>query len=72
MATQDKGLQRQCMAVSGGAVLFASINGVHLEVPSEMQKQRVKMVGAWLCLGAVFDNTWVQLWWWLGWYSNTC
>ncbi|KAL4444025.1 hypothetical protein ABPG75_011762 [Micractinium tetrahymenae] len=41
VATQDKALQRQCMAVPGGAVLFASVNGVHLEQPSELQKQAV-------------------------------
>ncbi len=44
MATQDKVLHRRCMSVPGGAVLFASINGVHLETPSALQKQRVKLV----------------------------
>lgn len=41
VATQDKALQRRCMAVPGGAVLFASVNGVHLEQPSALQKQAV-------------------------------
>ena len=41
MATQDKALQRQCMAVPGGAVLFASVNGLHLEQPSALQRQAV-------------------------------
>lgn len=36
--------QRACMAVPGGAVLFASVNGVHLETPSELQKQAAKQV----------------------------
>lgn len=43
VATQDKVLHRRCMSVPGGAVLFASINGVHLETPSALQKQRVKL-----------------------------
>jgi hypothetical protein len=43
-------MQRQCMAVAGGAVIFASVNGVHLETPSALQKQQAKQVGAgWLC-----------------------
>ncbi|PRW50990.1 rRNA-processing UTP23-like protein [Chlorella sorokiniana] len=42
VATQDRALQRACMAVPGGAVLFASVNGVHLETPSELQKQAAK------------------------------
>lgn len=46
VATQDKALQRRCMAVPGGAVLFASVNGVHLEQPSALQKQAVAQVGA--------------------------
>lgn len=44
MATQDKGLQRACMGVPGGAVLFASVNGVHLETPSALQKEKAKQV----------------------------
>jgi hypothetical protein len=55
VATQDKGLQQQCMAVSGGAVLFASINGVHLEVPSEMQKQRGQDGGCMAVFGGFFE-----------------
>lgn len=42
----DSDLQRACMAVPGGAVLFASVNGVHLETPSELQKQAAKQVRA--------------------------
>lgn len=41
VATQDRRLQRQCMAVAGGAVLYASVNGVHLEAPSATQKEAV-------------------------------
>lgn len=36
--------QRACMAIPGGAVIFASVNGVHLETPSELQKQAAKQV----------------------------
>lgn len=49
VATQDKALQRKCMAVPGGAVLFASVNGVHMEQPSELQKQTVAQVGGPSC-----------------------
>lgn len=45
VATQDKSMQRQCMAVPGGAVIFASVNGVHLEAPSALQQKQVKQVG---------------------------
>jgi hypothetical protein len=41
VATQDKALQRRCMALPGGAVLFATVNGVQLEAPSELQKRRM-------------------------------
>lgn len=44
IATQDRSLQRKAMAVPGGAVVFASVNGVHLETPSDLQKQKVKQV----------------------------
>ena len=43
--------QRACMAVPGGAVLFASVNGVHLETPSELQKQAAKQVRTECWLG---------------------
>lgn len=39
MATQDKSLQRRVMSHTGCAVIFASVNGIHLETPSEHQKR---------------------------------
>jgi U3 small nucleolar RNA-associated protein 23 len=41
VATQDKTLQRKVNASQGGAVIFASPNGIHLEAPSELQKRLV-------------------------------
>lgn len=38
VATQDRGLQRQAKNLPGGAVIFASVNGVHLDSPSEAQR----------------------------------
>lgn len=51
--------QRACMAVPGGAVIFASVNGVHLETPSELQKQAAKQVRFQLqSCGGVGDVRW--------------
>jgi U3 small nucleolar RNA-associated protein 23 len=44
IATQDRGLQRSVMRVPGGACVFASVNGVHLETPSALQQKQVKQV----------------------------
>ena len=59
VATQDRGLQRSVMRVPGGACVFASVNGVHLETPSAMQQKQVKQVRA--LLGWVPSSAaWVQ------------
>lgn len=42
VATQDKSLQRLLASTSGCALLFASVNGVHLEAPSERQVKEVE------------------------------
>lgn len=42
LATQDRPLQRKVMAMPGGAVAFVSVNGLHLETPSEAQKSHAK------------------------------
>ncbi len=42
IATQDRALQRQVVNMPGGAVLFTSVNGVHIENPSESQKRHVQ------------------------------
>ena len=42
IATQDRALQRQIVNMPGGAVLFTSVNGVHIENPSEAQKRHVQ------------------------------
>ena len=39
VATQDRGLQRRAKNLPGGAVIFASVNGVHLDSPSDAQRQ---------------------------------
>ena len=40
--TQDRSLQRQVINLPGGAVLFTSVNGIHIENPSEAQKRHVQ------------------------------
>lgn len=42
LATQDRGLQRKVSAQPGGAVIFASVNGLHLEAPSDAQRKHVQ------------------------------
>ena len=42
VATQDRHLQRKIQSMPGGAVLFASVNGLHLETPSEAQKKHLQ------------------------------
>jgi U3 small nucleolar RNA-associated protein 23 len=42
IATQDRSLQRQVVNMPGGAVLFTSVNGIHIENPSEAQKRHVQ------------------------------
>ena len=42
IATQDRSLQRQVTNMPGGAVLFTSVNGIHIENPSEAQKRHVQ------------------------------
>jgi len=42
IATQDRALQRQVLNLPGGAVLFTSVNGIHIENPSEAQKRHVQ------------------------------
>jgi len=41
VATQDRALQRNVSNVPGGAVLFATVNGIQMEMPSEKQKQQM-------------------------------
>lgn len=38
VATQDRSLQRKIADQSGGAVLFATVNGIQMDMPSEKQK----------------------------------
>lgn len=42
IATQDRALQRQVLKLPAGAVLFTSVNGIHIENPSEAQKRHVQ------------------------------
>lgn len=42
IATQDRALQRQVINLPGGAVLYTSVNGIHIENPSEAQKRHVQ------------------------------
>ena len=42
VATQDRPLQRRVMATEGGANMFVSVNGLHLEAPSEMQRRQAE------------------------------
>ena len=41
VATQDRTLQRKVSNVPGGAVLFATVNGIQMEMPSEKQKKQM-------------------------------
>ena len=41
VATQDRALQRNVSNVPGGAVLFATVNGIQMEMPSEKQKRQM-------------------------------
>ena len=41
VATQDRTLQRSISNVPGGAVLFATVNGIQMEMPSEKQKRQM-------------------------------
>lgn len=46
MATQDRRL-RECLGrVKGGACCFASVNGLHVEEPSDMLKDKASEVRA--------------------------
>jgi U3 small nucleolar RNA-associated protein 23 len=38
IATQDRTLQRKVSSMPSGAVLFATVNGIQMEMPSEKQK----------------------------------
>ena len=42
---QDKALQRRVGALPGGAVLYASVNGVQMEPPSARQQAAVRAAG---------------------------
>ncbi len=42
VATQDRGLRARLMRVPGSAAVFASVNGLHLEAPSEAQKANAR------------------------------
>lgn len=41
VASQDRTLQRKVSNSPGGAVLFATVNGIQMEMPSERQKQQM-------------------------------
>lgn len=41
IATQDKSLKYKVQSEPGGAIIFVSVNGLHLEAPSEAQKKQV-------------------------------
>jgi U3 small nucleolar RNA-associated protein 23 len=41
IATQDRGLKVKVQSEPGGAIIFVSVNGVHLESPSEAQRKQV-------------------------------
>jgi U3 small nucleolar RNA-associated protein 23 len=41
VATQDRALQRKVSNSPGGAVLFATVNGIQMEMPSERQKKHM-------------------------------
>ena len=45
IASQDRTLQRKVMSMPGGAVMFATVNGVSLETPSETQKKHAQFKG---------------------------
>ena len=49
MATQDAGLRKSVQAVPAGASIFLSGNGVHLEQPSQGQRDTVDEVLASPC-----------------------
>ena len=59
MATQDRALRAALGKVSGGASIFASVNGLHLEHPTSTQSNLVRKVGGasntvWeLCLNSI-------------------
>jgi U3 small nucleolar RNA-associated protein 23 len=38
IASQDRSLRNKIMRIPGGSSIFATVNGIHLEQPSEMQK----------------------------------
>lgn len=45
VASQDRALQNKVMSLPGGAVMFATVNGVQLEMPSNAQKLHVLKTG---------------------------
>ena len=45
IATQDRSLQRGIMSIPGGGIVFATVNGIQMESPSEKQKNHVLQVG---------------------------
>ena len=45
IASQDRALQNKIMSLPGGAVMFATVNGVQLEMPSDRQKLHVLKTG---------------------------
>lgn len=45
VASQDRALQNKIMSLPGGAVMFATVNGVQLEMPSDRQKLHVLKTG---------------------------
>lgn len=63
MATQDPELRKAIADVPGGAVIFMSGNGIHLEQPSRLQQQAADQVSypvpvAAAALPAAFQHLW--------------
>ena len=42
VATQEKGLRQTLGGIPGGATVFASVNGLHIEPPSDAQRKAVE------------------------------
>lgn len=49
MATQEKALRQTLGGLPGGASIFTNVNGVHMEPPSEAQRNAIEQVSYHLC-----------------------
>ena len=50
VATQERGLRAKIGRVPGGASIFLTVNGVHLEPPTDQQKKSIEQARACLAL----------------------